>query len=290
MRLGGLLRQVRTPDPESWVRALREHGFGAAFRPPIRTNADESEIRVWGEAAKAADIVIAEWICWKNPLDPDPATRKRNREELKSALHRADVLGANCVLAPAGYPSADWDAPHASALTKETFDAVVETARAIIDEVQPARTFYTVEPMPWGLPDSADNYVRLLKAVDRDRFAAHIDIVNWLTSPQAYFNHTAVIEEAFAKLGPYIKSCHVKDTLIQNSLTMRIDEVRPGLGTLEHGAYLRAIEALGPDTPAMIEHLQTRDEVEQAAKHLRAVAQREGIALRGPITCTAPIA
>ena len=282
MRLGGLLRQVQTPDPERWVNALQEHGFGAAFRPPIKADADESEIRAWGEAAQAADIVIAEWICWKNPLDADPEERTKNRQTLKSALHCADILGANCVVAPAGYPGPDWDAPHESALTEETFDAVVETARAIIDEVQPTRTFYTVEPMPWGLPDSADNYVRLLKAVDRDRFAAHVDVVNWLTSPQAYFNHTAVIAETFEKLGPYIKSCHVKDTLIQNSLTVRVDEVRPWLGTLDHGAYLRAIEALGPDTPAMIEHLQTRDEVEQAAAHLRSVAEREGIVLVGP--------
>jgi len=43
----------------------------------------------------------------------------------------------------------------------------------IIDAVQPTRTFYTLETMPWMYPDSPQSYLRLLQAVDRRQFAVH---------------------------------------------------------------------------------------------------------------------
>ena len=34
----------------------------------------------------------------------------------------------------------------------------------IIDAVKPSRTFYTLEPMPWMYPDSAESYAGLIKS------------------------------------------------------------------------------------------------------------------------------
>ncbi|MHC4542678.1 MAG: sugar phosphate isomerase/epimerase, partial [Planctomycetota bacterium] len=71
-----------------------------------------------------------------------------------------------------------WDGPSPKNFTDETFDIIVATTRAIIDEVKPTRTYFTLETMPWAYPDSADSYVALLKAIDRKRFAVHLDPVN----------------------------------------------------------------------------------------------------------------
>ena len=76
----------------------------------------------------------------------------------------------------------------------------------------------------------SDSNLKLLKAIDRPQLAVHFDPVN---SPRRYFNTSALIKECFDKLGPHIKSCHAKDILMHDKLTVHLDEVRPGLGNLD---------------------------------------------------------
>jgi sugar phosphate isomerase/epimerase len=133
--------------------------------------------------------------------------------------------------------------------------------------------------MPWVYPDSPDSYLLLLKAIDRKRCAVHLDPVNIISSPQRYFANSALLSECFAKLGPYIKSCHAKDTLLQTRLTVHLDEVRPGLGNLDYRAYLRELGKLEPDVPLMIEHLPNEEECRLAAEYIRSVATDIGVAL-----------
>ena len=132
---------------------------------------------------------------------------------------------------------------------------IVQTVREIIDAVKPIRTFYTLETMPWMYPDSADSYLELIRAIDRERFAVHLDVVNLICSPQRYFANAALIRECVAKLGPQIKSCHAKDIALADRLTVHLDEVRPGLGGLDYRALLRELNGLDPDLPLMLEHL-----------------------------------
>jgi sugar phosphate isomerase/epimerase len=130
--------------------------------------------------------------------------------------------------------------------------------------------------MPWAYPDSADSYLRLLKAIDRKRFAVHLDPVNLVCSPQRYFRTGPLIRECFEKLGPYIKSCHAKDILLQMKLTTHLDEVRPGLGGLDYVAFLKELSKM-PETPLMLEHLKGAEEYRKAADHIRGVARENGL-------------
>ena len=59
----------------------------------------------------------------------------------------------------------------------------------IIDEADPQNTFYTIEPMPWMYPMGPDEYVKLIEDVDRKHFAVHMDVFNWIISPERYFYH-----------------------------------------------------------------------------------------------------
>ena len=56
--------------------------------------------------------------------------------------------------------------------------------------------------MQYALPDSVDCYVRLIAAIDRPAFAAHLDPVNLIMTPRVYFENGALIRECFEKLGP----------------------------------------------------------------------------------------
>ena len=63
----------------------------------------------------------------------------------------------------------------------------MQTIRQVIDAVNPKNTYFTIESMPWMYPTGPDEYLRLLEDVGRDRFAVHLDVFNWITTPQRYF-------------------------------------------------------------------------------------------------------
>ncbi len=276
MRLGGPVFE-NFEDPARWVSAHRELGWSAAFVNFARAgNIDD-----YAAAAAEADIVLAEVGAWSSPISCDAEHAKGALEKCKKALALAEQLGARCCVNVSGSRSEHWSGPHPDNLTGETFEMIVGYVREIIDEVEPARTFYTLETMPWMYPDSADAYLRLIKAIDRPQFAVHFDPVNLICSPQRYFNTGAVIEEFVAKLGPHIRSCHAKDILLRNELTTHLEEVVPGLGRLDYPAYLRSIAKLDRDVPIMIEHLKSRQQYAEAASYIRGVAQRECLRFQG---------
>lgn len=274
LRLGGPTFE-KYDNPDSWIRVLKKLGYRAAYCP-VGADAADDVVGAYEAAAKKADIIIAEVGAWSNPISPDEKTRKDALAKCRRQLALADRIGANCCVNISGSRSERWDGPSSGNFTKETFDMIVETTRGIIDDVKPTRTYFALETMPWAYPDSPDSYLRLLKAINRKRFAVHLDPVNIVCSPQRYFGSGNLIRECFDKLGPYIKSCHAKDILLQKKLTTHLDEVRPGLGGLDYAAFLKELSKI-PDTPLMLEHLPNAKEYDLAAEHIRGVAKKIGL-------------
>jgi sugar phosphate isomerase/epimerase len=280
LRLGGPVFE-KYSDPDGWVKAVKALGYSAAYCP-VGAKAKDDVVKAYARAAEKAGIIIAEVGAWSNPISPDEKTRQAALQKCRTQLALADRIGARCCVNITGSRGEQWDGPSPENLTDETFDMIVETTRSIIDAVRPTRTYFTLETMPWAYPDSADSYVRLLKAIDRKRFAAHLDPVNLVCSPQRYFRSGPLIQECFEKLGPYIKSCHAKDILLSPKLTTHLDEVRPGLGGLDYVTFLKDLSKI-PDTPLMLEHLKGAEQYRQAADHIRDVAQKNGLSFgEGP--------
>jgi len=277
MRLGGTLFR-KFDDADGWVAAVQYYGYRAAYCP-VGSDAEQSVVRAYVEAAKRADIVIAEVGAWSNPLSPDEKERAAALAKCKQQLDLADRVGACCCVNIAGSRGPKWDGPDPHDLTDETFDAIVESVREIIDAVRPTRTFYTLEPMPWMYPDSAASYERLIEAVDRERFAVHFDPVNLINSPQRYFENGALIRDFVHRLGPHIKSCHAKDTLLADRLTVHLDEVRPGAGNLDFRVLLMQLDRLSADLPLLMEHMQEEADFLTAAEYIRGEAQEVGVSL-----------
>jgi sugar phosphate isomerase/epimerase len=259
VRLGGPLFEDCN-DPGQWIGALQALGYRAAYCP-VPPGADPALVKAYEEAAAGHDIVIAEVGAWSNPLSPDPAEAGKAMETCIAGLELADRIGARCCVNISGSKNPGyWAGPHPENLSEDTFQQVVETTRKIIDAVKPTRTYFTLEAMPWAFPDSTDSYLRLLKAVGRDRFGAHLDPVNMITGPREYFNNGELIRDMFARLGPHIRSCHAKDiTLREDNYIPQLEELRPGLGHLDYATYLRELSGLG-EVPLMMEHLDTAEE------------------------------
>ncbi len=262
-------------DPVAWVKALKSLGYSAAYCP-VQPGAPAELIKAFRTEAEKNNILIAEAGVWNNPLDPDETARKKAIEKNIDTLRLADEIGAHCCVNISGARGEIWDGPYAGNYAEETFTMIVDTVRAIIDEVKPENAFYTLEPMPFMLPDSPDSYLELIKAIDRKQFAAHLDPVNMISSPQRYYRNAEFIKECFSKLGPYLKSVHAKDIIILPKLTVHLEERRPGLGTLDYTVLLQEASKIR-DIPIMLEHLETQEDYKLAAEYVRETGKKAGI-------------
>jgi len=274
VRLGGPVPGNFT-DPAVWVKAVKSLIYSAVYCP-VQPGAPGELIKSFRVAAKKNNILIAEVGAWSNTLDPDQSSRKAAIRKNIDALQLADEIGASCCVNISGARGEIWDGPYAGNYTKETFGLIVETVRYIIDQVKPVSAFYTLEPMPYMLPDSPDTYLELIKAVGRKQFAVHLDPVNMISSPQKYYNNAAFLKECFAKLGPYIKSIHAKDITILPKLTVHLEECRPGLGSVDYAVFLQEASKL-KEIPFMLEHLETQEDYKLAADYVREVGGKTGI-------------
>jgi sugar phosphate isomerase/epimerase len=269
MRLGGpVFGDISTP--QKWIAAVQAAGYKAAYCP-VKNDAPDATIAAYAQAAQDADIVIAEVGAWSNPLSKDPQTQREAREFCKRQLELAEKIGAVCCVNIAGSLGEKWDGPCAEDLTEAAFAQIVESVQEIVDSVQPARAVYTLETMPWMYPDSPQSYLDLIQAIGRKSVAVHLDPVNLINSPERYFRNAAYLRECFALLGPQIVGVHAKDILLGQSLTVHLDEVRPGRGGLDYTVFLEEMGKLPADTPFMLEHLPTEQEYQEAAAFVRSM-------------------
>lgn len=278
VRLGGPVFE-KCNSPEEWVTALKKMGYRAAYCP-VSPGTDSALIKAYQQAAAKNDIAIAEVGAWSNPISPDQETAKKAIQKCVDSLALADEIGASCCVNVSGSRNLKhWAGPHKDNLTDATFDLIVETTRKIIDAVNPKHTYFTLECMPWAYPDSVDSYLKLIKAIDRERFGVHLDPMNLITSPQIYYRNGEMIRDCFRRLGPQIRSCHAKDiTLREDNYMPQFDEIVAGKGNLDYRVFLTELAKL-IDVPLMMEHLNTAEEYAQAAKYIRSVGKMVNVEL-----------
>lgn len=289
LRLGGYGIDY-TGDPEAYARAHVAFGYNAAYMPNISID-NRDEIAAIVAAMAKADVVIAEGGAWRNLIAHDDAQRQANLDYAVHQLALADELGAGAIVAfhgTAGHAGDPWQlsdnydyGPHPDNQSEAGFQRAVDTARYIIDAVKPKRTKFSLEMVPWLVTDTAENYLKLLRAIDRPEFAAHVDAVNMVITPRLYFNSGRMIREAFELLGPWIVSCHAKDIVLQGgpgTISFHLDEVPPGQGNLDYRAYLTEISKLGRNVPLMLEHFDI-PEYRRGLAYIKAVAKEIGLAV-----------
>ena len=274
MRLGGT---VCFSSPSEWEDRLTASGFSAVTAPfTCETPREETENYV--RIAEKHDVMIAEVGVWKNPFDP--AEGAANLEYAKRQLRLAEEWSVPCCVNIAGTVSSfGWDAADRANFTSEMYGKIVSSIREIIDAVRPKKAFYCLEPMPWMIPDSPEVYLQLMKDVDREQFAVHMDFVNMINCPRRYLDAENFIGECFRTLAPYIKSTHLKDSRMDPvRLTTVLEECSPGEGTLDFVRVLRMIDRYLPkDAPVLLEHMSTFEEYRAAYDYIAAKAQEAGV-------------
>jgi sugar phosphate isomerase/epimerase len=276
VRLGGPIF-LKSDDPRELAREHRRLGYSAAYCPAVALS-ERERIRAIQDAFAAEDVIISEVGAWRNLLDPDSQKRSENLKYVVERLQLADLIGARCCVDIAGsFNPKVWYGPDPKNLSREFFDATVENCRKIIDEVKPTRTRFSIEMMPWSLPDGPDSYVELIRAVDRPAFGAHIDVCNVINSPTRFYNNAEVISNCFRKLGRWILSCHAKDLQWMDEYNVHFKEVVPGRGQVSYRTYLREVAGLPVQAPLMLEHLKTAEEYAEGREYIRRIGAEAGI-------------
>ncbi len=274
IRLGGPVF-LKTDDPRELAREHRRLGYAAAYCPNASVS-DSARIQAIENGFKAENVIIAEVGAWKNMLDPNPDERRKNIDYVAERLALADAVGARCCVDIAGsYHPKVWYGPHPDNFSRKFFDATVENVRKAIDQVKPKRTKMTIEMMGWAIPEGPDDYLRLIKAIDRPAFGVHIDVCNGINCPARFYQSGPFITDCFRKLGRYVVSCHAKDLEWKIELNVHFVEVIPGRGEVDYRAYLREVAKTG--APLMLEHLSKPEEYEEGRNYIRKVAAEVGV-------------
>jgi sugar phosphate isomerase/epimerase len=268
-------------DPEALARKHVEKGFTAAYAPQLDVN-DSDKIRQTRKAFEKAGVVIAEAGYWENLLDTKEDNRRRNKQKMLETLYIAEELGARCTVNIIGsYCEGHGTREHvAKNFSEDAFCEAVDNARYFIDQVKPKTACFTYEIYQFSNNDSPEGLERLLKAVDRPQFGVHLDLVNMVNSPRAYFSHLDLLRDAIRRVGNRIVSSHVKDVrLTDGAITVLLNEVPAGQGIIDIATYVKEVNRLPHMVPMMMEHLASEEAYDAAAAHIRACAASEGITL-----------
>ncbi len=267
MRLG-TSSPLKHNSPDVWAQNQIKLGCSTVVFP-LNCNDDEKKIIAYKEAADKAGITIAEVGIWRNALAADPDERKANMDYCVNQLRLADFLNARCAVNVAGSFGPRWDGGYKANFTEEAWKKTVSMVQEIIDRANVKNTYFTLEPMPWMIPTGPREYLRLIEAVDRDRFAIHMDIINMISSAERYFHAEDFVDECAHLLGKRIRSCHIKDVHLDERYTIRLEECGPGDGEFPLRYYVEKMNELDPDMPVILEHLNTDEEYIKYMNYLK---------------------
>lgn len=254
-------------SPNEWAEKHLKAGLSSVVFP-CNYMSDIAEIDAYKKACENYNLTIAEVGAWKNLLTPDKTARKENFDFCKNQLELADYINACCCVNISGAKGDIWDGCYKENYSEKTYTEIIETVQNLIDSVKPKNTFYTLEPMPWMHPDSPDDYLRMIKDINREAFGVHLDIVNMISDTKKYLFNEQFTTTAFCLLGKHIKSCHIKDVLLESHLTLKLKEVPCGEGGFNLKHYIEQINLLDENMPVIIEHLDKEEEYIKAIKYI----------------------
>lgn len=265
----GISSRLEHTTPQDWASKHKALGLESVVFPVSCLDGEDC-VMAYKKAADDAGLIVAEVGIWRNTLAADPQERRQWIDYSIQQLRMADEIGAKCCVNVVGTPyGSRWDGGYRNNFSKELWRMAISMIREIIDTARPKHTKFCIESMPWMIPSTPDEYLKLIEEVDRTEFGTHLDVVNMITSPQKYFFNDEFLHECFEKLKGTICSCHLKDIRLKEEYTFQLEECACGLGTLDLELYARLADVENPDMPMIIEHLTTDEEYAASVKYVR---------------------
>lgn len=265
----GTSSPLQHTSPEDWAAKHKALGL-KAINFPVNYLEGEEKYLAYKKAADATGLSISEVGIWRNTLAPDPEERAKWINYAIGQLQMAEEIGATCCVNVVGTPYGPrWDGGYRDNFSTELWTDAVKMIRQVIDSVRPRHTKFCIESMPWMIPSSPQECLRLLEDVDRAEFATHLDVVNMITSPQRYFFNDDFLRECFSVLKGTIVSCHLKNIKLKEEYTFQLEESACEDGALDLELYASLASAENPCMPMIIEHLDTDQEYFDSVRYVK---------------------
>lgn len=265
----GISSRLEHTTPQDWASKHKALGLESVVFPVSCLDGEDC-VMAYKKAADDAGLIVAEVGIWRNTLAADPQERRQWIDYSIQQLRMADEIGAKCCVNVVGTPYGPrWDGGYRNNFSKELWQMAISMIREIIDTARPKQTKFCIESMPWMIPSTPDEYLKLIEEVDRTEFGTHLDVVNMITSPQKYFFNDEFLHECFEKLKGTICSCHLKDIRLKEEYTFQLEECACGQGTLDLELYARLADEENPNMPMIIEHLTTDEEYATSVRYVR---------------------
>lgn len=265
----GVSSALKHKTPEEWASKHAALGLKSVVFP-VDYLAGEEKVLAYKKAADDAGLLIAEVGVWRNTLAKDLCERQKWIDYAVNQLKMSDRIGARCCVNVVGTPYGPrWDGGYKDNFSEELWKMAVKMIQQIIDEAKPLNTKFSIESMPWMIPSSPDEYVKLMNDVNRKEFGAHLDVVNMITSPKRYFFNDEFLKECFSKLKGEICSCHLKDVRLKEEYTFQLEECACGKGNLNIELFAELASDCDPKMPMIIEHLTSDEEYVESVEYVK---------------------
>ncbi len=279
MRLGVMTTVLPRPSIEAVAAAVREAGLAAvqlnldsAGLEPLPEALDEATARRIGAAFAREGIEVSAVSGTFNAIDPDRAWRAACICRVGLLTARCEALGTRVITLCTGTrnPASMWR-HHPDNGSPDAWAEMVETMRALVQPAEMYGVDLAFEPEVVNVVDTAEKAERLIRETGSPRLRLVMDPANYF-HPDMLPHMTAVLEEVFARVGPFIALAHAKDVRPPDPGGDECVRPAAGTGVLDYPAYLRLLRASGYDGGLIMHSLSeaelpaSRDFV---ARHLR---------------------
>ena len=254
MRLGAAFWDgAPTDDPQRTIDRLNEIGIkGAWLNYSNEEGWSQEEVETCRAVFDAEGVFVGAIACLHFQLlsHPDEAVRQRGVEQVNRCIRDSHAMNTHSISIhwrPGG--AEDW-------WSDECFNRMVKASAPVWSEAERLDVdigFHSHPICPW---DSPEQHRRMADEVRSPRCKVLLDPVNMMTARTSqtttdFLNHT------FDLIGDIIVGAHAKDVLLdEKHWVVKVDEVPPGMGTMDYETFLRRLSELDPDLVLTIEHLR----------------------------------
>ena len=270
-------------DYASVFKAMRDGGWTACecgSSEWLSRKLPESEIREIKAQLKANDVVFYGIHCAGNIIAPDPDADRWQRHIIDT-IHAAEEMGCKLILTHAGSMYPNRNTPHPLNWSREGWNRSVNALKRICKDTAGSKIEIAIEDVNSESVNNPWAHVRLRQDVGDPRIMTGLDVTN-MVHPGVVFRMTELIDTCFDLLGDQISYIHSKD-VVWNGMLPGINWVMNGTGCMDYETFLVRISRLKQPTNVLIEFLNTPEELTQAQKNVRSVADKVGVKIYGSL-------
>ncbi len=213
-------------------------------------------------------------------ITPDESARKHGVSIAQEFVRLGAKFGADMVgVRPTSmHPSHPWW-PHPDNFLPETEDRLVRSLTEIGQTCAENGLPISLECHVTTTLSSPQAVKRIIDRTGSPWVKMTLDPINFVKDLPTAYNTTAMINELFDVLAPYVTCAHLKDVYVEDRHVVHISETVPGQGIFDFDTFFRRFEATFPDSFGLIEHLP-EDKIPQANDFVRAKLAELNIPIR----------